>query len=68
MSTTIINASAGSGKTYALAVSYIRALLSTEADGAPTQPQQVLATTFTRSAASEILERVLERLAKAVLA
>ncbi len=67
MSMTIINASAGSGKTYALAVAYLRALLLPQADGRPTAPQNVLATTFTRAAASEILERVLRRLAEAVV-
>jgi len=67
MPTTIINASAGSGKTYALAVAYLKALLQPLRDGSPTAPQQVLATTFTRAAASEILERVLRRLAEAVI-
>jgi ATP-dependent exoDNAse (exonuclease V) beta subunit len=63
----IINASAGSGKTYQLAVAYLRALLQPLPDGSPTSPSQVLATTFTRAAASEILERVLRRLAEAVV-
>ncbi len=67
MPTRIINASAGSGKTYRLAVAYIQALLLSQPDGSPTLPQQVLATTFTRAAASEILERVLVRLAQAVV-
>jgi ATP-dependent exoDNAse (exonuclease V) beta subunit len=67
MPTTIINASAGSGKTYRLAVAYLQALLQPLPDGSPTLPQSVLATTFTRAAASEILERVLRRLALAVL-
>jgi ATP-dependent helicase/nuclease subunit A len=67
MPTTIINASAGSGKTYRLAVAYLQALLLPLPDGGPTLPQQVLATTFTRAAASEILERVLRRLALAVV-
>jgi ATP-dependent exoDNAse (exonuclease V) beta subunit len=67
MPTTIINASAGSGKTYRLAVAYLQALLQPLPDGTPTLPQHVLATTFTRAAASEILERVLRRLALAVV-
>jgi ATP-dependent helicase/nuclease subunit A len=67
MPTTIINASAGSGKTYRLAVAYLQALLQPLPDGGQTLPQQVLATTFTRAAASEILERVLRRLALAVV-
>ena len=67
MPTTIINASAGSGKTYRLAVAYLQALLQPLPDGSPVLPQSVLATTFTRAAASEILERVLRRLALAMM-
>jgi ATP-dependent exoDNAse (exonuclease V) beta subunit len=67
MPTTIINASAGSGKTYRLAVAYLQALLQPLPDGTLPAPQSVLATTFTRAAASEILERVLRRLALAVI-
>lgn len=67
MATTIINASAGSGKTYRLAVAYLQALLLPLPDGGRTSPEHVLATTFTRAAASEILERVLRRLALAVV-
>jgi ATP-dependent helicase/nuclease subunit A len=55
----VIRASAGSGKTYQLAVRYLRHLL----DGAA--PDQILASTFTRKAAGEILARILTRLAKA---
>lgn len=54
----LVLASAGSGKTYHLS-SRILGLL---AGGAP--PGEVLATTFTRKAAGEILERVLMRLAE----
>ncbi|MCC7204769.1 MAG: UvrD-helicase domain-containing protein, partial [Phycisphaeraceae bacterium] len=57
----VIRASAGSGKTYLLAVHYLRLLR----DGA--DPGSILATTFTRKAAGEILHRVLGRLAAAVL-
>jgi ATP-dependent helicase/nuclease subunit A len=67
MPTTIINASAGSGKTYRLAVAYLQALLQPLPDGTLAPPQTILATTFTRAAASEILERVLRRLALAVI-
>ncbi|MCL2823777.1 MAG: UvrD-helicase domain-containing protein [Polyangiaceae bacterium] len=56
-----IRASAGSGKTYKLTSRYLGLLLSGE------KPEQILATTFTRKAAGEILERVVTRLAKAVL-
>ena len=64
----VIRASAGSGKTYQLAVSFIRILLQAELDGQPQDPAAILATTFTRAAAGEILDRVLRLLAEAVLA
>jgi ATP-dependent exoDNAse (exonuclease V) beta subunit len=53
----VILASAGTGKTYRLSHHYIGLL----ADGAA--PEQILATTFTRKAAGEILGRILLRLA-----
>ena len=56
-----IRASAGSGKTYQLTNRFIRLVLDGEA------PDHILATTFTRKAAGEIVDRVLSRLAKAVL-
>jgi ATP-dependent helicase/nuclease subunit A len=56
-----ILASAGTGKTYRLSTRYIR-LLDAGAD-----PGTILATTFTRAAAGEIRDRVLERLAEAAL-
>jgi ATP-dependent helicase/nuclease subunit A len=55
----LVRASAGTGKTYRLTSRYLALLLG----GA--DPGGVLATTFTRKAAHEILERVLERLAAA---
>ena len=55
----LIRASAGTGKTYSLSNRYLTLL----AMGA--QPQTILATTFTRKAAGEILERILKRLATA---
>ena len=57
----LVLASAGSGKTYHLS-SRILGLLAMGA-----QPGEVLATTFTRKAAGEILERVLVRLAEGAL-
>jgi ATP-dependent exoDNAse (exonuclease V) beta subunit len=56
---TVIRASAGTGKTYQLAVRFLGLL----ARG--TGPDEILATTFTRKAAGEILDRVLHRLAEA---
>lgn len=55
----VIRASAGTGKTFQLSNRYLHQLFS----GA--QPEQILATTFTRKAAGEILERNMLRLAEA---
>lgn len=55
----VISASAGSGKTYRLTNRYLALL----ADGVP--PTQLWATTFTRKAAGEILDRLLSRLTDA---
>ena len=56
---TLIHASAGTGKTYQLSGRYLALLL----DGVA--PERILATTFTRKAAGEILDRVLRRLVEA---
>lgn len=56
----VIRASAGTGKTFQLSSRYIALLRSSS-------PEQILASTFTRKAAGEILERVLLRLAKATV-
>src|SRR5688572_18016908 len=56
---TVIRASAGTGKTHQLAVRFLGLL----ARGV--SPDEILATTFTRKAAGEILDRVLFRLAEA---
>src|SRR5258708_34726865 len=55
----VIRASAGSGKTHQLTNRYLGLL------AAGVEPDAILATTFTRKAAGEILDRVLARLAKA---
>jgi len=65
-SSTLISASAGSGKTYQLAGRFLRVLLEPESGGGRVDPTTVLATTFTRAAAGEILSRVLSWLARAV--
>src|SRR5690606_27151216 len=57
----LILASAGSGKTFRLSSRIIGLLASGE------EPEAVLASTFTRKAAGEILARVLVRLAEAAL-
>lgn len=56
---TLVRASAGTGKTYQLTARLLKILLT----GAP--PETVLATTFTRKAAGEILTRVLVTLGQA---
>ena len=58
-SNTLIKASAGSGKTFQLSNRYLQLIFH----GA--EPETILATTFTRKAAGEILDRILERLADA---
>ena len=67
MPLTVIRASAGSGKTFQLAMSFIRILLEGELAGQPCNPSAILATTFTRAAAGEILDRMLRLVAEAVL-
>ena len=56
----LILASAGTGKTYNLVVHFVGLLLRGVA------PEKILATTFTRKAAGEILERVLGHLVEAI--
>jgi len=58
---TLISASAGSGKTYALTTEYLRLLRRGRSPGG------LLAATFTRKAAGEIFDRLLARLASACL-
>ncbi|MCB9914550.1 MAG: UvrD-helicase domain-containing protein [Planctomycetes bacterium] len=53
-------ASAGTGKTFRLTNRFLALLF------AGAEPERILATTFTRKAAGEILDRVLERLVEAV--
>jgi ATP-dependent exoDNAse (exonuclease V) beta subunit len=55
----VVRASAGAGKTYQLTTRYLDLLVRRES------PQNILATTFTRKAAGEVLARVLGRLASA---
>jgi len=57
----LIRASAGTGKTYQLSNRYLGLV------AAGHSPDAILATTFTRKAAGEILDRVLVRLAEAAL-
>ncbi|MFZ4116310.1 MAG: UvrD-helicase domain-containing protein [Chthoniobacterales bacterium] len=59
----IQRASAGSGKTEQLARHYLQILFSGEACGISVDPSTILAATFTREAAGEILARILKMLA-----
>lgn len=56
---TVYKASAGSGKTYALAQQYIRLLLKSEE---PHQYRHILAVTFTNKATDEMKRRILKEL------
>ena len=57
----VIKANAGSGKTYELTRQYLKLLFQGES------VDHILATTFTKKAAGEILSRILKRLAEAIL-
>ncbi len=59
MQNTLIKASAGTGKTFALATRMIRLLLLGE------EPSALVALTFSRAAAGEIFDKLAERLARA---
>ncbi len=56
----IIKASAGTGKTFAIATRYLQLLIFGKAE-----PERILALTFSRAAAQEIYDKILERLWKA---
>ena len=56
----ILKASAGSGKTYALALEYIRLVMSSDKADAY---RHVLAVTFTNKATEEMKSRILKELA-----
>jgi exodeoxyribonuclease V beta subunit len=58
----LVDASAGTGKTYAIATLFIRLLLETEHP-----PRQLLVVTFTEAATAELKERIRERLRQCVL-
>lgn len=61
----LVEASAGSGKTYALVEHYLKLLLAENSN--PKQIENILAITFTNKAASEMKERILESLRKIAL-
>ena len=65
----LIEASAGTGKTWTIAALYLRLVLGHGDDdtcfGAPLVPSQILVMTFTRAATRELVERIRERLVQA---
>jgi exodeoxyribonuclease V beta subunit len=63
----LIEASAGTGKTWTLAALYLRLVLG-HGGQAPQLPAQILVVTFTRAATAELRERIRERLATAAAA
>jgi len=61
----LIEASAGTGKTYTITALYLRYLLGLQIDGIKSEPltlEQILVVTFTEAATSEIKDRVRNRL------
>ena len=56
----IMNASAGSGKTYNLVMSYLKLILGDKSS--PTQFSKIMAMTFTNKAAFEMKSRIIEAL------
>lgn len=63
----LIEASAGTGKTWTLAALYLRLVLG-HGGQVPQLPAQILVVTFTRAATAELRERIRERLASAAAA
>jgi exodeoxyribonuclease V beta subunit len=62
----LIEASAGTGKTHAIANLYLRVLLTHRHAGAPLGVRQLLVVTFTRAATEELRDRIRARLQDAV--
>jgi ATP-dependent exoDNAse (exonuclease V) beta subunit len=63
----IIKASAGSGKTFQLSNEFLEIIFRTGRGSTSEKVGSILASTFTRKAAGEILDRILNRLADAAL-
>ena len=61
----LIEASAGTGKTWTLAALYVRLVLGHGRAGGPLLPPQILVMTFTEAATAELRGRIRERLAQA---
>ncbi|MFY9178912.1 MAG: exodeoxyribonuclease V subunit beta [Venatoribacter sp.] len=67
MGKVLIEASAGTGKTYSLAALYVRLVIggSNTAFAEGLKPEQILVMTFTRAATQELRQRIRQRLAEA---
>lgn len=63
----VIEASAGTGKTFTLAALYVRLVLGHERDAKGLQPAHILVMTFTDAATAELRERIRLRLHEAAL-
>ena len=61
----LIEASAGTGKTWTLAALYVRLILGHGWSGQSLMPPQILVMTFTEAATAELRDRIRERLAQA---
>ena len=61
----LIEASAGTGKTWTLAALYVRLILGHGWNGQALMPPQILVMTFTEAATAELRDRIRARLAKA---
>lgn len=64
----LIEASAGTGKTWTMAALYLRLLLDDEAGATPWMPERIVVATFTTAAAQELGERLRARLTQALQA
>jgi exodeoxyribonuclease V beta subunit len=64
----LIEASAGTGKTWTIAALYLRLVLGHGGHGGPLLPPQILVVTFTKAATAELRERIRARLGEAALA
>ena len=60
----LIEASAGTGKTWTIAALYLRLVLGQYEGGKPLLPPQILVVTFTKAATAELRERIRVRLAE----
>jgi len=60
--TVLVEASAGTGKTWTIAALVVRLLLEKQFDGEPCRVDEILVLTYTKAATAELRERILSRL------